>query len=1396
MNILGFDAGQADGVFGSRTRRAIIRFQRSIGVRATGRLTAEQIDILYARSDQRLTGNQAGGASSPQRPAGPANTQAPFIVLNNVDLPAGDYRSGVSDPSLRGISAVNCKNLCAADARCSAFTFNLRARVCILKNTVAAQTAFRGAVSGIKVSDGGTAGAGQATAATSGQARYQAFVPTPVNMPPGFRQIAPVKSGERLVTGYPIVYGAQKGGDTRVGRRDMIKPHLDLAMLLDLVIVKNWPGILSDQYVAYEYANRFLTGDLLATYVQGCNRSCSRNVPFDGWRGQNEFEREEAYKAFVADIGPRLAGLAPEMPIKMLHVHEAEVQPYDAAKGEFPIRIIRPANLSGTVRPVANFDLEQKGGVPDAIPLPRDEAELFLSRLPSADRKAFVVVEKTLDIPEKKAASGNAELLLEASHSKLYADPDARELLFDFNAVTKPVAVDPNALAGIAFLDGRPVMVTPGGGGYVYRLDEGSDERLSSWRRAAMRIVFDQNPALLETRELAFDSIWLADKPSRASILSSAGIDPNVIYDSRNAGRPDLLWYRNKIDEFARRAVLSSIREKVPEILARTAPKLPISVKILCSFGLDEYDFKKQVYPVSSRSNVCKTVAFDRGGYGEAVMGSNAKIVVTAPVPVERLKFEIPIPEAQARQFRDNLRAGGARFDTSGAIMGIDAKITGLRSSDEKRGNSNQFELVIEPEDAALYRFDNLTTPVMRLGIEPVPSLDTVSAVPRGSAWLGTDTLGVILGQDGESKGLSLPRLARIRASLEAYPDRIKGMDDAWERFFPDDLVANIGRGYDAPPAQLLENFGQWQKARIANPPKTVTVETINGSAQYFGGKGERSFTAGVFYPPGSSRRRSFEKVSELANVPLERLTGVYANLDGVAGLEGSDLWLSLPAPAESYKIRPEIPQGQRNPSISVNVEMRVVRKQVLWDSGKGYPVFDVEPVGASVLIPDRDNMVIGRAAYDATFSELPSQRKPDDTAQAKQVAVLALPKGQPSSAGACGPGEIVLISSQDQSVLVKSPMKIANLGLEKADANFLDAALRNVAVRNIQLPEKELGAALKTQVVDLVVGSCATYVQGGARMKSLFDGYNIWLLAKDGSVKTLGGKPAANPKAQVAAATPPTASNAAKPEKKVAKPVPPASKVTGESDISGVRLGQGFEEAEKIVRETISVGKVAVLDPEFAKGYSYDMNAPFNNFKAFVRDDGDEYFSLFSNGEGGGDVIGVARTIRVRGAVTQEQILGLLKDKYGEPLSGSTTDSWVWTNHKGAVGKNVNTVASDGHQFSQGVCSARVRMAWKPRTLRVVEGEGTGERLNDKFSSVQAPRIDVVGGATSAGSTSYVYDTSVWDNCGPTVLARIGSHWDGDGLVFAYALIDLKKLAEKYRERMTDTPVPELPKL
>jgi hypothetical protein len=67
-----------------------------------------------------------------------------LTILDNIDLPGGDYRS-IKDGSLQ-----SCRNVCLKEKRCRAYTYNLRAKVCFLKDKISKRAQFKGASSGIK----------------------------------------------------------------------------------------------------------------------------------------------------------------------------------------------------------------------------------------------------------------------------------------------------------------------------------------------------------------------------------------------------------------------------------------------------------------------------------------------------------------------------------------------------------------------------------------------------------------------------------------------------------------------------------------------------------------------------------------------------------------------------------------------------------------------------------------------------------------------------------------------------------------------------------------------------------------------------------------------------------------------------------------------------------------------------------------------------------------------------------------------------------------------------------------------------------------------------------------------------------------------------------------------
>ncbi len=135
----GYDVGVPDGVMGPRTQRAIAAYQQSIGTVPTGVLTTAERDML-------LSG--AVGIAAPTSTA--LSGRPDFDLLYDVDLPSNDFRSGMNEPTLKGLTLDGCLAACAADGRCQAFTYNAAAKVCFLKSTGTNPSAFSGAISGMR----------------------------------------------------------------------------------------------------------------------------------------------------------------------------------------------------------------------------------------------------------------------------------------------------------------------------------------------------------------------------------------------------------------------------------------------------------------------------------------------------------------------------------------------------------------------------------------------------------------------------------------------------------------------------------------------------------------------------------------------------------------------------------------------------------------------------------------------------------------------------------------------------------------------------------------------------------------------------------------------------------------------------------------------------------------------------------------------------------------------------------------------------------------------------------------------------------------------------------------------------------------------------------------------
>ncbi len=423
LDELGYDAGPADGVLGPQTRKAIRQFQTDGGFAVTG----ETSDTLL----RRLQGARAGTLTA--QPA-PAPTQPGFDCRKVQSATEGAI---CASPQLAGLDRQMSQAYAAAlggssgagaaQLRESQRQWIARRNACGA-DTICIADAYR---SRAAVLHGGTQGAGFAENA-----------PEPLRVAgsaaDGIRAISPASREGRLLTGYPLTQAPFSRQMVSFGpyNRRTAASSFDLALYFDLVILKQWPDSLKDERLAKTYASRFLTGARLFRYVANCRKiHCDSGGPYQGWAGRNEFEREASYRAFVREIGPQLRSLAPSPPVRMLLVREVTLRSYNSAAGAFPINVAR-TNTSifvGEQPAQSRFAVTFGFRLPTQVHVARPEAPGFLEPLEAQQRKAYLALSISLENPTWNSRMGRPEMKAVLQQAALYADPELRRKLRDFD---------------------------------------------------------------------------------------------------------------------------------------------------------------------------------------------------------------------------------------------------------------------------------------------------------------------------------------------------------------------------------------------------------------------------------------------------------------------------------------------------------------------------------------------------------------------------------------------------------------------------------------------------------------------------------------------------------------------------------------------------------------------------------------------------------------------------------------------------------------------------------------------------------------------------------------------------------------------------------------------------
>ena len=652
----------------------------------------------------------------------------------------------------------------------------------------------------------------------------------------GIRAIAPVMLEGRLLTGYPLAYGRfnkeQVQRDAR--RRHYTKSSFDLALYMDLFILKHWPDVLKRQDYAYEYAHRFLTGSSLARYVSDCRGNCGGNGPFGGWAGQNEFEREASYQAFVKDLPGLLGPLAPDAPVEAILVREVRIQPYGSSAGAFPMALARPGlTVYGTVPPAARVSAEPDFKVPSQIKVPRAEAPEFLEPLQAQKRKAYLGLYVSLGKPDWDPNLSAVKTSMTLTGAKLYLDPDLQRQIHDFD-VGPAVATTSEVAPGPA-PDRLPV------------LRSSQDSRLAglpddheSIARALLLARWRADPAMTSDENVLLQlAHYLLPEPDRAALLARR----------RWAG----------VDEFAQgRSRQRFLTEWRPRLLAQ-APQLPFRFSVVSLAGLGAYDPAGEKFPVppielSQNRRERRTIYLPTSN-GLA----NHRITVDRDPPsalplstsdaealLKRQRNAIANELKRTPQYRHASLVQSQRFVVFRAEIEVDEAASTTSTTSRQSGYFTWTGRIRRMD-----LFEDLTFGRKLLDNDAILSIDPARAlearrdgqltVPAelllGDRWNGDDTSLLIAARTAPER--LTPEIWRQAAESALSSERSsehsgdRSMRFPWGRFFPDGFASGSSRGL---MPEHVEAFRVWTLRRAAAMPSILWIPIhLNGTSHRAG---------------------------------------------------------------------------------------------------------------------------------------------------------------------------------------------------------------------------------------------------------------------------------------------------------------------------------------------------------------------------------------------------------------------------------------------------------------------------------------------------------------------------------------------------------------------------------
>ena len=463
LDDLGYNAGTADGAFGSQTVQALSSFERDHGQPSSGGLSPAALAALRSVWYERNRAAAPGPAGVDQAIARPsfdcaratapsARTICGSAPLAQLDAEmAAAYiaaKAGLPTDQQAKVAAeqhewLRRRNGCGADASCLERALAERLSQLQASATTAGATGI-GAAPAVQDTPAALAASNSAPATVAADETRDAAA--------AIERLSQPQAGLRalkfpMLEGRPVFVPDVNGGGNE-------------AAFFRLVALGAGPNLIEGddgEDNARQFANDFLT------------RPNKYLGQFGEWAGENEFQRAASRQAFLSDHAEQLRQMAPKTPFEFVFATELIIGPYDAKLGGFPLK--GEPNLRslpyGSLQPSPDFKWPEL-----LLPIDKEGARRLLDRLAAARTSNFDnprTVRLAAVIEAGRSNPGSVDLQLGLRRLTLY-DDHLTQSLYEFpapaasarpaqNVVSRLLAPPPGVMPiRLPTIEGRPLL--------------------------------------------------------------------------------------------------------------------------------------------------------------------------------------------------------------------------------------------------------------------------------------------------------------------------------------------------------------------------------------------------------------------------------------------------------------------------------------------------------------------------------------------------------------------------------------------------------------------------------------------------------------------------------------------------------------------------------------------------------------------------------------------------------------------------------------------------------------------------------------------------------------------------------------------------------------------------